>query len=185
VSILTTVQERLSSVVREVVKFGIVGGLAFVVDFGLFNVLRHGVLEQKPLTAKVISVVVATLVAYLGNRHWAFRHRGSQGARRETTIFFALNGAALLLALGCLGFSHYVLGLQSALADNLSGNVLGMALGTAFRFWSYRKFVFVDAPVVPQPVRVPVRTLEPAGATALRTRREAVPAGAEAQTTAA
>jgi hypothetical protein len=41
----------------------------------------------------------------------------------------------------------------SLLADNVSANLVGAALGTLFRFWSYRRFVFVgpaaqDAPDV-------------------------------------
>ena len=59
---------------------------------------------------------------------------------------FLLNGIAMLIALACLWFSHYLLGLTSALADNISANVVGLALGTLFRFWSYRKWVFPAVP---------------------------------------
>ena len=53
----------------ELARFLSVGGIAFVVDLGLFNLLRFGpgeVLGHKPLTAKVISVVAATLVVLAG-----------------------------------------------------------------------------------------------------------------------
>ena len=50
------------------------------------------------------------------------------------------------IALGCLWFSHYALGLTSALVDNISANVIGLGLGTLFRFWSYRKWVFPAIP---------------------------------------
>ncbi|MDP2014193.1 MAG: GtrA family protein, partial [Actinomycetota bacterium] len=53
------------------------------------------------------------------------------------------------IAIGCLYISHYVLGLTSALADNLSANVIGLGLGTLFRFWSYRKWVFPAVPNQP------------------------------------
>jgi hypothetical protein len=42
--------------------------------------------------------------------------------------------------------SHDVLGWTSPLADNLSANVVGMGLATAFRFWTFRSFVFPPAP---------------------------------------
>ena len=61
-------------------------------------------------------------------------------------MFFGLNGVAMLIAVGCLWFSHYVLGFTSALADNISANVIGLGLGTLFRFWSYRKWVFPALP---------------------------------------
>ena len=63
---------------REAIKFGVVGAFAFVVDVGLMNLLRQTVMEDKPTTAKIISASVATLVAWLGNRAWTFRHRHSR-----------------------------------------------------------------------------------------------------------
>ena len=133
---------RLGHLVRELMKFGVVGGVAFIVDVGLFNLLLHA--TGKPLTSKTISTVVATTVAYLGNRHWTFRRRSRSGVRREYTLFFLLNGVGLLISLACLAISHYLLDFTGRLADNIAANVVGLALGTAFRFWSYRRWVFPE-----------------------------------------
>ncbi|HEU4675379.1 MAG TPA: GtrA family protein [Motilibacteraceae bacterium] len=145
---LFAVYDRLGHLVREALKFGVVGLVALVVDVGVFNLVRYaggdGPLHDKPLTAKTISVVVATTVAYFGNRYWTFRHRGRSGLGREYVLFFVLNGVGLGIALGCLAFSHYVLNLTGPLADNISANVVGLGLGTLFRFWSYRRFVFLE-----------------------------------------
>ena len=133
---------------HELAKFGTVGAVAFVVDVGLFNLLRYGsddsLLNDKPLTAKAISVAAATTVAYFGNRHWTFKHRGRTSFKREYVMFFLLNGVAMAISLACLTISHYVMDLRSPLADNLSANVIGLGLGTIFRFWSYRKYVFPE-----------------------------------------
>ena len=138
--------DRLRALVREAAKFGVVGAVGFVVDVGVFNLLRYagnpGLLEHKPLTAKALSVTVATIVTYLGNRHWTWAERERSGARREVTLFFILNGIGMAIALGCLAVSHYALDLRSPLADNISANVVGLVLGMIFRFWSYRTFVF-------------------------------------------
>lgn len=138
--------------IREVIKFGVVGAVAFVVDLGLFNLLRfaggEGPLYDKPLTAKVISVAVATLVAWLGNRYWTFRHRRRAQAAHELALFVVFNVVGMLIALGCLGFSHYVLDLRSPLADNISANGVGLVLGTLFRFWAYRTFVFSNEEIL-------------------------------------
>ncbi|MPZ60754.1 MAG: GtrA family protein [Propionibacteriales bacterium] len=137
------------SVVHELWRFAVIGGLAFVVDVGIFNALRYdgdlwsGPLAHKPVTSKIISVCVATMVSYLGNRQWTWSHRGGRGMPREVPIFFALNGAGMLIAVGCLAISHYALGFTSALADNIAANGVGLVLGTVFRFWSYRRFVFI------------------------------------------
>jgi len=141
---------RAEDLVHQIMKFGVVGLVALVVDVGLFNILRfaggEGPLYDKPLTAKVISVIVATTVAYIGNRIWTFSDRGRTSYLREYVLFFVLNGVALLITLSCLWFSHYALGLTSPLADNISANVIGLGLGTLFRFWSYRKWVFPEVP---------------------------------------
>lgn len=151
-AVITSLWRRLRALLREITKFGVVGIVALVVDVGLFNILRfaggEGPMYDKPLTAKAVSVIVATTVAYIGNRYWTFRHRGrTHTVAREYVLFVVLNGVAMGIALGCLWFSHYALGLDSALADNISANVVGLALGTMFRFWSYHKWVF---PIVPE-----------------------------------
>ena len=149
-SLLAAVHASIDVVYREIAKFGAVGLMAFVVDTGVFNLLRTGIiggshgLAEKPLTAKTISVIVATVVAWLGNRYWTFRHRRRASRRREFTLFGIMNVGGLVISLACLGFSHYVLGQTSALADNIAGNVVGLGLGTLFRFWAYRRFVFTE-----------------------------------------
>jgi putative flippase GtrA len=139
-------RDRVLGLAHEVMKFGIVGAIGFVIDVSIFNLLRYagdpGLLEHKPLTAKGISVAVATVFTYLGNRHWTWEHRERSGVHREMLLFFALNGVALLISVGCLAFTHYVLDLRSPLADNISANGVGLVLGMMFRFWSYRTFVF-------------------------------------------
>lgn len=130
---------------REVLVFGIVGALAFVIDVGVFNLLRShdaGPLTEKPVTAKIISASLATLFSYAGNRWWTYRHRPRSAVLRELVLFFVMNGLALLISVLCLAVSHYVLQMRSALADNISANFIGVLLGTAFRFVAYRYWVF-------------------------------------------
>jgi putative flippase GtrA len=142
-------RDAMDVVVREMVKFGAVGAVAFVVDIAVFNLLRFGLgdggpLEYKPLTAKVLSTVCATLVAWLGNRLWTFRHRRRTAVHHELALFVLFNAVGMGIAVACLGVSHYVLDLRSPLADNVSANGVGLALGTLFRVWSYRTFVFTS-----------------------------------------
>ena len=75
------------------------------------------------------------------------QHLRRSGLHREYTLYFLFNVVGLGIGLACLGISHYLLGrvwpvFTTELADIVSANVVGMALGTLFRFWSYRKFVF-------------------------------------------
>lgn len=136
----------LTNIRKELGKFGVIGLAAYVIDLTVFNLLRfaggEGPLFDKPLTAKVISVLVATTFAYFGNRHWTFRDRTRSSFRREYALFFVFNAVGMVISLSCLWISHYLLGFESALADNISANVIGLVLGTIFRFWGYHNWVF-------------------------------------------
>jgi len=143
---LDRVRGAVDVLYREMIKFGVVGAAAFVVDVGLFNLLRATALEDKPTSAKVVSASVATVVAWLGNRAWTFRRRRNRPVHHEAALFALTNGVALLLGAGSIAFSHYVLGLTTLKADNVA-NVVGIGLGTLFRFWAYRQFVFRGEPL--------------------------------------
>lgn len=136
---------------RELTSFSVVGAIAYLVDAGGFNVLvhvPHALLAEKPLTAKVISTTLAIVVAYFGNREWTWRDRQRSTRTREMGLFLLLNMVALVIAVVTLGFSRYVLSLDSAIADNISGNVIGVALGTVFRYWSYQQWIFKRTAIV-------------------------------------
>lgn len=132
----------LRAVLRRLGSFSAVGAVAFVVDVGLFNLLAATVLSESPITAKVISVIAATTVSWLGSRYLTFRHLRTRSIRSETLLFALTNLVGLLISTGCLYVSHYVLGFTSQMADNISGNVIGIALGNIFRYFAYRFVVF-------------------------------------------
>ena len=140
------VKDFVSRMRKELGKFGIIGLVAYIIDLTIFNVLRfaggEGPLYDKPLTAKVVSVLAATTFAYFGNRHWTFKDRSRSSFRRQYTLFFVFNAVGMIISLSCLWVSHYLLGFESALADNISANVIGLVLGTIFRFWGYHNWVF-------------------------------------------
>ena len=131
---------------KRVAKFSVVGLVAFGVDFLIFNLLRPEALGIGPMWAKIISVTLATLVAWLGSRYWTFRDGKNRSATREAVWFFVVNAIGLLIAMACLWVSHYLLGFRSALADNISANVVGVGLGNIFRYLMYRLVVYRVTP---------------------------------------
>ncbi|WP_309070645.1 GtrA family protein [Arthrobacter sp.] len=60
------------SIVQRLDSFTIVGLVAFVVDFCLFNVFSSW-LGADPVVAKVLSVAAATAVSWAGSRYVTFR----------------------------------------------------------------------------------------------------------------
>ena len=98
--------------------------------------------------AATISTVVSATVAFIGNRLWTWRNRTSSSLHREYLLYAFFNAVGLLISLVCLWISHDLLGawqpaiFKSVLADNIAKYGFGLLLGTAFRFWAYRRYVF-------------------------------------------
>lgn len=133
--------------VAELMKFGLVGGVGFLIDVSVFNALRLTLLAPDsihtgPLIAKVISTALAIVANWVGNRLWTYRDRRSAKVIREGFQFAMASVAGLVVPVACLWVSHYVLGHTSLLADNISSNVIGLALGAVVRFALYRWWVF-------------------------------------------
>jgi len=155
-------------------KFAIVGLLCYLLDVALFNVLRITVLDPDlvpmgPVIATVISTTVSTVAAWFGNRYWAFRDHRRKNFWLELVEAVVAGGIGLGITMLCLWISHYVLGYQSLLADNIAKNVVGLALATTFRFLAYRFIVF-------SPQRRDSRSRLLAEAAARETAREQTPA---------
>jgi putative flippase GtrA len=147
---------------RELVKFALVGGTTWVIDTTVFLVLKATVLEPKPLTAKVMAVLVATIASYVLNREWSFRTRGGRERHHEAALFFVISGVGVVVYSGPLAVSRYLLDrkvpgvslLTQEIADFVSGQIIGVLAGMAFRWWAFRRFVFPDQGVrrqVPPP----------------------------------
>ncbi|WP_424189458.1 GtrA family protein [Actinokineospora sp. G85] len=143
---------RLAVKHRELVKFALVGGTTFVIDNGIWYLLKLTVLNDKPITAKAIAVIVATIVNYVLNREWSFRTRGGRERHHEAALFFLISGVAVGINLVPPLISRYVFNLEvphvsllvQESADFISGSIIGMLLAVGFRFWGFRRWVFPD-----------------------------------------
>jgi putative flippase GtrA len=144
VPLVSRLPAPLRVLAEELAKFGVVGFVNFVLDVALFNLLRLTVLDGKPLTAKAISTAVAATSSYFMNRHWTWRHRVRSGLAREYGLFILLSGIGLGITEACLATTHYLLGLDSVLADNISANGVGLVLGMAWRFYAFKRWVFLE-----------------------------------------
>lgn len=94
------------------------------------------------MVAKTVSVSIAVIFSWVTNRLWTFRTKRTSAKTREFIMFVLVNLAGMLIALACLWVSRYGLGLRSQFADNISANVVGLVLGTIFRYIMYRYIVF-------------------------------------------
>ncbi len=130
---------RFRHLIHEGARFGVVGLLGLVVTDVCANLLRyHAGLGR--LSSVAIAIVIATAVTFYANRYWTYPHRERTGLRRETGLFFGMNGIGVAISEGPVGLT-YPLHLDSRLSYNLAVNG-GIALATLFRYWSYKKWVW-------------------------------------------
>jgi putative flippase GtrA len=125
----------------ELIRFALTGAAAYLTDVVVFNALLLGA-DMPANWSKILSSVFAIAVAFSGSRWFTWRDRRSDNIGREYALFLVLSVLAAGIQYLCLLITHDVFGWTSALADNLSANVFGMALATAFRFWTFRRYVF-------------------------------------------
>ena len=132
-----------SAVLRQLTSFALVGGVGFVVDVVSYNLLRlTPTFQGSPIKAAVVSTALAIAANWIGNRYWTFGPHRSTRNLTEALEFGVVSVLGMLVALGCLAVSHYVLDLRTVLADNVAKNAVGLVLGSALRFLLYRHWVY-------------------------------------------
>lgn len=142
---ITTLADRTRALAslfwRELAKFGAVGGVAFVIDKGLFWLLIHGAMKDSEVKAQVVSAAIATVFAWIANRYWTFRHRRQANVLRELVMFLFINAIGLGIAAGFVWLAKYPLDISDRTGLFVAG-VVGTVLATAVRFIAYRFWVF-------------------------------------------
>ncbi len=146
VTLVRALYERFAHLARELGKFGVVGAMCYVIDVAVFNVCLV-VFGWPWFPSLIASTMVATTIAFVGNRFWTWRDRERTALHREYGLYFGFNLVGLLISAAALLLSHDALGsvwpaFQTPLADNISGKVVGVGFASMFRFWAYRRFVF-------------------------------------------
>ncbi|MDO5750301.1 MAG: GtrA family protein [Rothia sp. (in: high G+C Gram-positive bacteria)] len=126
----------------ELLKFGTVGGAAFVVNSVVVWTLMNTIMQDAHTKAKVIASIVATIFSWLANRLWTFREDRSENWKREAIEFGIVNILGILVEAGCVAFSTYVLNLRTPTASFISGTIIGTILGTILRYFLYRFWVY-------------------------------------------
>ncbi|MBQ2695956.1 MAG: GtrA family protein [Clostridia bacterium] len=140
----------------QIVKFGFVGLLNTLIDYGMFF-LFFSLFRLDKNIAQVLATLLAMTNSYLVNRYWTFEKSGNiQGG--EIGRFIIVNILSLITTLLCLNLFYDVLGLHNlanyllilcqipfSLGDDLGVffcKILAMPFSLAVNFMGNRLWVF-------------------------------------------
>ena len=130
----------------EAKRYLVVGVLAVALDFALFN-LFLGILNETTigsLLSRICATTIAIVFAFFGHKNFSFKTRDAEiNTTRQSVYFLGVNLTGMLISVLCLWFTHFILGLNSQLADNISSYVFGLSLSTLFKFYANRRWVFL------------------------------------------
>ncbi|WP_423923450.1 GtrA family protein [Frigoribacterium sp. 2-23] len=146
---------------RSVVRFGITGGVGFVITMVINYGLKLFVIPNQPVTALAIGIIVATIVSYWMNKKWSFDDRGERHTAHEMLLFVIVSIIGVGINSAPLYLSRYGLHLETPfvsrttqeVADFISGPLIGTLLAMVFRYWAMNTWVF--------PRAIPVRDTTP------------------------
>lgn len=135
---------QFDQLMREVAKFGAVGGAGVVVNLAVFNLVR-ATTELPVVRASLIANAVAIVFNYLGYRYFTYRDRDKSGRTRQLSLFLLFSLVGMVIENGILYAATYGFGWDGRLQSNVF-KFFGIGVATLFRFWSYRTWVFRAIP---------------------------------------
>ena len=109
----------MSSLIKQILKFGVVGGLSFLIDFTIYTliILIFGNAKVTVAIAAFFGFTISLIFNYFTSMKFVFVHDENMDRRKEFTIFAVLSliGLALneILILGVLAVFDNVVFLQT------------------------------------------------------------------------
>lgn len=80
----------MKQLIEQLMKFGVVGGIAFVIDYGLMIILAE-LFGMNYLASATISFIVSVTFNYFASMRYVFTHKEGMSKRREFIVFIVLS----------------------------------------------------------------------------------------------
>ena len=128
----------MKKLIEQILKFGVVGIIATVIDFGVLYVLSQP-LGMDPVISAGISFCVSLVFNYVAAMRYVFTHREDMSRTREFVIFLVLSLIGLAINEAIMAAGVAVLG-NSALAV-MGTKVLATAIVMVWNFVSRKKWL--------------------------------------------
>ena len=84
----------MGALIRQFAKFGVVGVIAFVIDFGVMVFLTE-VFGIDPVISATVSFIISVIFNYAASMRYVFSHREGMSRTREFIIFVVLSAIGL------------------------------------------------------------------------------------------
>ncbi|HEV8037087.1 GtrA family protein [Yoonia sp.] len=127
-----------SELIAQVLRFGAVGGVGFVVDGGLLWLLIG--LEYNPYLARALSFPVAVIVTWALNRNWTFRATRDASRKGQFRRYFGVQIMGSLT--NYLVYSAVIGVFGTASLTIFAGFALGSFVGSLLNFIGARHVAF-------------------------------------------
>lgn len=101
----------MGKLVAQFMKFGVVGVIAFVIDYGLLALLTEA-FGVNYLISATISFTVSVVFNYLASMRYVFTHKEDMSRRREFVIFVVLSVIGLAINNLCMWAGVELLGIH-------------------------------------------------------------------------
>ena len=105
----------MRNLLAQIMKFGIVGVVATVIDFGVMNLFHYG-FHLDILIANTSGFVISLIFNYLASMKYVFAHKEGMSRRREFAIFVVLSVIGLVLNDAIVLALNVRLGLEANIA---------------------------------------------------------------------
>ncbi|CDD40422.1 gtrA family protein [Collinsella sp. CAG:398] len=84
----------MRKLIEQIMKFGVVGVIAFVIDFGVMVFLTE-VFGIDPVISATVSFIISVVFNYAASMRYVFSHREGMSRTREFVIFVVLSAIGL------------------------------------------------------------------------------------------
>lgn len=86
----------MKNLIAQIMKFGVVGVIAFVIDYGVMVLLTE-VFGLNPVVSATISFIVSVIFNYIASMRYVFSHKEDMSRSREFVIFIVLSVIGLII----------------------------------------------------------------------------------------
>lgn len=142
-------ENKKGKLIKQILKFGVVGGLSFVIDFVVYTIVLKIVPGQYSyILAGICGFTISLIFNYLASMAFVFQRKDNADKRKEFLIFLVLSLIGLLLNTLLLWFYVDILNGKINWIYNIHDAIYGWLSGIGVTFFkSASEFIEIMAKI--------------------------------------